>query len=127
MRNDFRAGKYPAENLNALTGLKRKEVATDSNANGADKIQPRPCRICGRVFQPLSFSGRICKRPECRIEAIRQKTHAATAKRTAKRRSNRRVSDEELEQRMEAYFERVRCDVPRSGYSPIADMKRIAI
>lgn len=132
MRNDSLAGKYPAENLNALTGLKGdfrqgESMAINSNARGADKIQPRPCRICGNIFQPLSFSGRICKRPECRIEALRRKAHAAATKRTAKRRSNRRVSDEELEQRLEAYFERVRCDVPRSGCSPIVDMKRITL
>jgi len=56
MRNDFRAGKYPAENLNALTGPNRKDGAVDSNANGADKIPSRPCRICGCVFHALTFA-----------------------------------------------------------------------
>lgn len=102
-------------------------MAISSNARGADKIQPRPCAICGNAFKPLSFSGKVCKRPECRIEAIRRKAHAASSKRTAMRRSNRRVSDADLEQRLEAYFAEHRCDVPRSGYSPIVDMERMGI
>lgn len=56
-----------------------KNVRDAFKLNKKPKLKPKPCPICGELFQPKTRQGRICGKKECKKE-LKRRDNAKRAK-----------------------------------------------